>query len=324
MKSQFLVSVIIPIYNVAPYIERCLLSVITQTYDALEIVLIDDCGVDDSMKIAESTLQNVEHLRIVKILHHEKNRGLSAARNTGIMAATGRYLFFLDSDDWIKPDCIQQMVERIVLYPKSQIVFAGPEVSTGEHKCLDYTQKHLPDYSANRDWLQLSMLQRTAFGMTAWNKLISTDFILTHHLQFAEGLIHEDELWNLQLAQHIEYAAFISDNTYIYCIRPDGITKQADLEERWVRHFILWDKMLTSIQGYKTQRQALALFQYIIRETRNPFPRAHSIELSCLLFRLSRMLSFSQFLLMLFQALLALIKHNKYNNRIIVSKLKPS
>ena len=134
MKSQFLVSVIIPIYNVAPYIERCLLSVITQTYDALEIVLIDDCGVDDSMKIAESTLQNVEHLRIVKILHHEKNRGLSAARNTGIMAATGRYLFFLDSDDWIKPDCIQQMVERIVLYPKSQIVFAGTEVSTGEHK----------------------------------------------------------------------------------------------------------------------------------------------------------------------------------------------
>lgn len=95
------VSIIIPVYNVSKYIKRCLKSVLGQTWKDLEIILVDDCTPDDSMDIVRGILETSSRSDIVTILKHEKNRGLSAARNTGIRQATGNYLYFLDSDDYL-------------------------------------------------------------------------------------------------------------------------------------------------------------------------------------------------------------------------------
>ena len=95
-------SIIIPVYHVAPYIEDCLRSVMRQTYQgAMECLIVDDCGTDDSMAIAERTIATYEGPIVFQVLHHERNRGLSAARNTGTLAAKGDYLYYLDSDDEI-------------------------------------------------------------------------------------------------------------------------------------------------------------------------------------------------------------------------------
>lgn len=103
------VSIIIPIYNVASYIEECLRSVMLQTYQGkMERLMVDDCGTDDSIAIAEKMIANYSGPIKFQIMHHEYNRGLSAARNIGTLQATGGYLYYLDSDDEITIDCIKK------------------------------------------------------------------------------------------------------------------------------------------------------------------------------------------------------------------------
>mgnify|MGYP002523974151 FL=1 len=99
------VTIIIPIYNVAPFVADCIHSVMGQTWqEPLECILVDDCGTDDSMAVVERTLQDYQGPVDFRIVRHEHNRGLSAARNTGLDNATGDYVYFLDSDDEITPD----------------------------------------------------------------------------------------------------------------------------------------------------------------------------------------------------------------------------
>ena len=106
------VSIIIPVYNVEPYIERCIESVLCQTYRELEVILVDDSSPDCSMDLARKCIDNSNRNKLDIIhLRHDHNLGLSAARNTGIEAATGDYLFFLDSDDWITDNCISLLVQ---------------------------------------------------------------------------------------------------------------------------------------------------------------------------------------------------------------------
>ena len=105
-----LISIIIPIYKVEPYIVRCIDSVLNQTYRELEVILVDDCSPDKSMTMARDYIEQSSLSKDLQFIYlrHEKNKGLSAARNTGINSATGKYVFFLDSDDEITPDCLEK------------------------------------------------------------------------------------------------------------------------------------------------------------------------------------------------------------------------
>ena len=105
-----LVTISIPIYQCEKYIINCLQSVVNQTYQNLEILLVDDLGNDNSMLLVEDFILKNPHLNF-KILKNEENAGLSVVRNVGIDNAKGKYIFFLDSDDEITPDCISKMVE---------------------------------------------------------------------------------------------------------------------------------------------------------------------------------------------------------------------
>ena len=108
------VSIIIPVYNVELYIAECLQSVMNQTYQGqLECIVVDDCGTDRSMEIVARMIAGYDGPIEFRVLHHEKNMGLSCARNTGIDAVTGDYVFFLDSDDWISYDCIDYLVSLV-------------------------------------------------------------------------------------------------------------------------------------------------------------------------------------------------------------------
>ena len=117
------VSIIIPVYNVEPYIEECLQSVANQTMtEGVECIIVDDCGQDNSMEIVHSFVKNYKGNVNFRVLYHGKNRGLSAARNTGIMAATGKYLYFLDSDDRISHECMKQFQQKIDKYGNVDLV----------------------------------------------------------------------------------------------------------------------------------------------------------------------------------------------------------
>ena len=119
------VSVIIPVYNVAPYVERCLTSVFQQTYGDIEIIIVDDCATDNSMEIVHKVVTVYSGLFTIQIIRHACNQGLSEARNTGIKSAKGDYLYFLDSDDAITADCIHLLVAPLSEYPNLDFVIGN-------------------------------------------------------------------------------------------------------------------------------------------------------------------------------------------------------
>lgn len=120
------VSIIIPTYNVAPYIIECLESVASQTYQGvIECIVVDDCGTDESIPLAQEFIDSYNGNIKFRICHREKNGGLSAARNSGLFEAKGEFVYFLDSDDYITPNCIESLVEVAKHFPKVEIVQGG-------------------------------------------------------------------------------------------------------------------------------------------------------------------------------------------------------
>ena len=222
------ITIIIPVYNVQDYIRECLDSVAKQTYGgALECIIVDDCGSDNSIAITETFIQeycgNI-HFRIVT---HQQNKGLSAARNTGIREAKGEYLLFIDSDDKISPDCISSFIETLEKYPCSQLIQAGAKVSNGERTEFHTMEKVFPDYADNKAWILHTFLKRGGWQgvpVTAWNRLVKRSFLVENNLFFKEGILHEDELWNFQLALKLSNVAFCKRDTYYYRIREKSIT----------------------------------------------------------------------------------------------------
>lgn len=228
-----IVSLILPVYNVAPYISRCLKSVMDQTYTGtMECILVDDCGEDDSMAIARQLIAQYQGQIIFRILSHDHNRGLSAARNTGIRAAQGDYLYFLDSDDWIDPQCIASMVSLVERYPGVEMVQAGAHTCGADPMpWLNLSKSPLPEYVQGLSEVKPIMLNRKRIPVTAWNRLVRRDFLLHNNLLFQDGLLHEDELWTFMLAKQLNSLAVMKQNVYHYEQRPSGLMSVQDVQK---------------------------------------------------------------------------------------------
>lgn len=215
------VSIIIPVYNVSKYIDRCLKSVFKQSYKNLEVVVVNDCTPDDSMrKVRLFKDRNSKYP--IRIVDHPKNLGLSASRNTGIKNAKGEYLYFLDSDDEITTNCIQFLVEKMVAYGAEMAVGNYKSVPEGwfESNILDKTYGEFIDDS---HLIKKLILERSFLVVTAWNRLVLKSFIEKNNLYFKEGVIHEDEHWNFFLAKHLSRLAICVEPTYVYYKNQSGI-----------------------------------------------------------------------------------------------------
>lgn len=217
------ISIIVPIYNVEAYVEACLMSVSCQTCLAkgvrVECILVDDCGRDESVAMCEQFVSDYVGPMRFCILHHEHNRGLSAARNTGMEVAQGEYVLFLDSDDRLTPDCLEK------LYARAKVTAA--DVTFGSYKTVgrenkEYTAADVP-------------------FVTAWNKLCRRAFLQRNNIQFVEGLIHEDCPWSFELECKGASYAHIADITYLYLVREDSL----QTDRNFGRHFVAYMQILT-------------------------------------------------------------------------------
>ena len=218
------ISIVIPVYNVARYIKRCIDSVISQTYHGeLECIIVDDASPDNSMELVEEILRTYNGPITFKAITHEHNKGLSGARNTGIRNATGEYLYFLDSDDEITPDCIESLTQIACTHPGTDIIQGNLVVTDTLYRGFELTQYGFPEYTTDRRWIQQHMLDD--IPVTAWNKLIRKKFLLRNGLWFKEGLIHEDEHWKYQSFRHVESIAFCNTPTYIYYRNAESLTE---------------------------------------------------------------------------------------------------
>ena len=224
------ISIIIPVYNVEPYIEACLQSVANQTVtEGVECILVDDCGSDNSMQLAEQFIKNYKGGISFSILHHNHNRGLSAARNTGIQASQSKYIYFLDSDDAITNDCLETLWNNVVKHP-------GIDLVQGSYKTADapymrmFEQPSFPRYTANSRLIKKSLLDFDVIPVMAQNRLVRREMILDHNILFREGIIHEDNHWVFFLAKYVNTMAYSRHKTYIYNITPGSITNTINRE----------------------------------------------------------------------------------------------
>lgn len=224
------ISIVISVYNVEQFIAACLNSIIEQTYTGpMECLIIDDCGNDDSMRIAEEIVNSYNGGINFYILHHEHNRGLSAARNTGMAAATGDYICFVDSDDELPPNSIEQLVEA--LDDGQYDIVVGDIKTIGNDALHEYLRMKLDDGTVLRDG-DIILHYKTHWNMMTQAKLYKASFLRQQHITFKEGLIHEDELWSFQIACVANTLKAVQRTTYIYYKREGSITSISDKNQR--------------------------------------------------------------------------------------------
>lgn len=265
-----LVTIVMPVYNVAPYVERALLSAIRQTYPNLEIILVDDCGKDDSIRIAEQIIAQHDTEHEVRIVHHNHNRGLSAARNTGLDNMLGEYVYFMDSDDEITIDCIEQLEALAEKYPNAEMVIGNMSVpiypnDPEEKKMVGRDFSHFPEYSDDRDWIVSNMFDYSGgffIPSTSVNKLQKKSFFEDNHLRFVEGLIQEDEKMTYDCAECVKSMAFYAPVTYIRYMNAGSIMTSMTAK----RDIRAWIRIIATSYRQFQEPQRMLKYVYSIHE----------------------------------------------------------
>lgn len=255
--KKYKITIVVPVYNVAPYIGDCLESVMNQTYQGeIECLLIDDCGTDNSMEIVADVVSNYRGKVTFKILHHKNNKGLSAARNTGIDNATGDYIYFLDSDDEIAPDCIEKLTIPLENY-QYDFVIGGYRVTGVSHIAPPLL---LADGTSLQNDDIIKNYYDEKWYMMVCGKLCNLAFIKKNHLLLEEGLIHEDELWSFQLACLAHSMFVVNRESYIYKIREGSITRNPNNKEKRAKSF---QKILEKMIDFVLVNQIQSNYAYL-------------------------------------------------------------
>lgn len=249
-----IISIIIPVYNVEPYIHACLCSVADQSMtEGLECILVDDCGTDKSVDVAEKFIQGYHGNIIFHICHHKENKGLSAARDTGIMAATGEYVYFLDSDDTITPDCMAGFMKIIEEHSGVDLIQGLIDQDTAYMN--QFSNKNLPAYTEDRKYIKRALLDFDELPVCAANKMVRRQLIIDNDLYFKEGIIHEDNYWSFFLAKHIRSLAVYPHKCYLYTVNPSSITKSVNIEKETYSHRVMIEDFCNNIDAFMRGEQ---------------------------------------------------------------------
>ena len=218
------ISVIVPVYKVEDYLRECIDSILCQTYTDFELILVDDGSPDNCGIICDDYA--AKDSRIIVI--HQKNGGLSTARNTGLDIATGKYICFADSDDHIKQDLLETVIPYME-QGKDLVVFNHDRVFP-DGKVQQFSH-HLGTYilsDKNRTDFFINTLLAYNIGWEAWNRMFRKEIIDTYHLRFADNkqIFAEDLYFNLCYCAHIHEIISIPQSLYLYNVRDNSIMRQ--------------------------------------------------------------------------------------------------
>lgn len=215
-RNMIKVTIGIPVFNAEKYIERCLISVFNQTFNDIEILLIDDCGKDNSITIARNLSKNNAKCNKIRIIHHEKNLGVANARNTILREARGKYLYFMDADDAIEKNAISIMYEKAESINAEYVM--GSYQSFGNSPALNSILQY-PDISLiGEDELAKYECRdcRQNIQPAIWNILFNLDFLRSTGLQFEQHGSLDDMIFQFKIQPMVKIAVLISNITYFY------------------------------------------------------------------------------------------------------------
>lgn len=243
------ITIIIPVYKVEKYINDCIQSVFMQTMkDGLECILVDDCGGDNSIKIAKSLIDDYSGNINFKILYHNKNLGLSAARNTAIRQSSGAYFFFLDSDDTITPTSMEDFWSLVENYPGVDLVQGFMYRENGN--TTDIPKNKYPVFMKNANRIRYNM-SRFKITDAGCNRLIRRGFLLDNNLFLKEGYLQEDTIWAFDIQRKIETLAFCEKFTYFYRTTPNSIMTSLTNEKEAQDFAKVFDVCIKKIKNEK-------------------------------------------------------------------------
>ena len=251
-----MVSVIVPVYNVEKYLARCIDSILAQTYQNLEIILVDDGSPDGCGKICDAYAQRDNRVVVI----HKENGGLSSARNAGIEQAKGEFIAFVDSDDWL--DC--SYVEKL----RTTLVETNADMAA----CMFCRVKNEKDqrkfFNENIHVIEqekyVAVFSENSYAGYACNKLFKSDIIKSKDIRFDEKIFNgEDFPFVLEYVHNVDKIVFIKQDLYFYFFRETGIMNSIRLNERFVTIIYAREKALEFSKKYNLDCYDLCKATYL-------------------------------------------------------------
>lgn len=245
------VSIIIPVYNASAFIKKCMDSVSSQTMtEGVECILIDDCGQDNSVEIIEDYINANENSYIYyKLLRQEHNHGPSAARNRGVREAKGEYVFFLDADDTITPDCIELLYG---LAKQHDADYVQGRYMTSSHPSPIGRETHLPEFIEDRREIKRLLLNHNKILFTPHNRLVRRQMIIDNGLFFNEDIrVREDFLWMTFVAKYVKRFASCDRPTYNRGYNEDSLTNNINREREIAGYRVLIEQMVANYDSFQ-------------------------------------------------------------------------
>lgn len=212
-----LISVIVPVYRVEKYLERCVKSILSQTYENLEVILVDDGSPDQCPAICDACAEKDARVKVI----HQENKGLSGARNAGIDAASGEYLAFVDSDDYVSPHFIEELYQLLqdtgcaIGQCRFSYVKGDGLVEESDSAFCIYRGESLMEQLYGPE-------EKATCFVVAWNKLYRAELFKETGIRYPEGRIHEDEATTYRLFHEAKKLAFLDRALYGYYTENGG------------------------------------------------------------------------------------------------------
>lgn len=252
------VSVIIPVYRVEEYLADCVKSVLNQTFQYYEVILVDDGSPDHCPQLCDEWAEKDSRISVI----HRENGGLSAARNTGVKAAKGDYLYFLDSDDELTPAALEVMHSLVEAYPQVDLVQGGFfEKKEDAGKPTPY---NFPKYTEDAKLIKNTLLTFDGDLIKAQSRLVRRDFFIENELWFKEGIIHEDNYWTFFLAKCVKTMCFCNKRTYYHRMNPDSITHAINVKKEYNAFKVILEDFCNNIDDFLVGRQKELILETLV------------------------------------------------------------
>ena len=228
-KNEYTVSVIVPIYNVEEYIDKCIESIINQTYENLEIILIDDGSTDKCPEICDAYAIKDKRIKVI----HKENGGLSSARNSGLDICSGDYIAFVDGDDWIEPNTYEQMLKVLISKNVDIVYYAVKKVySNGKEEiCFRYYDNEV--VLSAKEVVKDLLLDK--IGSQVWKCLYKKH--LWNNVRFPVGRLYEDIATTFRVCANAKTVSFTDTAFYNYRINNTSISYSPNPSKRYHIYF---------------------------------------------------------------------------------------
>lgn len=278
-----LFTIIVPVYNVEKYINRCIDSILAQTINEWELILVDDGSLDNSGKICDEYAEKDTRIKVF----HKQNGGVSSARNLGIQEAEGEFVLFVDADDYLEKYALSVLKDATTGQNPDMVIYNTREV-LNNGKQIEYHYPLLKNKVYNKQEIEQQLIpfacQSPSFVNPPWNKAYRLTIIRDNNLCFQKRVMGEDWLFNVNYIQKINSAIFIDKPLYNYMRNDESASSKYIPEhfqlwcENWKVKMCLIDKYHLTVDINKMKRDFYHKTFYFIRDIKTHEPKKNIIQ----------------------------------------------